>query len=88
MTDQPQEPELIEFTLAPEILVDGYASTIITAGVAKFAFFTLAQAPNGQMQRRIVLRLAASLPILKGIHTAMGQLLEQVAAMGAQEPKQ
>lgn len=61
---------------APEILVDGYQSTTVGNGVVKFTFFSLAHNPEtNQQERRIVLRLSAALPVVMGIHQALGNLM-------------
>jgi hypothetical protein len=85
LTDDPSllegqpEPPLTEPVAAPEIYVDGYQTSSMRAGVAKFTFFTMVHDPaNNAMERRINLRLAASMPVLIGIHSAMGEFIEQV----------
>lgn len=74
-----EEPNIIEPVPAPEVFVDGYQTSSVLNGVAKFTFFTMAHDPvTGVMQRRIVLRLTAPLNVAAGIHEAMGQMLERV----------
>lgn len=67
---------------APEIYVDGYQTSSIANGTAKFSFFTLSYDPATNRQtRRVCLRLTATLPVVMGIHAALGSLLEQLDRM-------
>ena len=76
----PPEPPLSEPAAAPEILVDGFSSSMVAGGVAKFTFFSMvAGASTGQPERRVVLRLSAPLVAVAGIHEALTRFLEEVA---------
>lgn len=86
MTDLPQEAPLTETIPAPEILADGYASSTVVNGIVKFTFFSMAHDPaSGMHHRRVVLRLALPLPVLMGVHQALGNLLEQMEQMAQTE---
>ena len=88
MSDQLDDPPLSERAPAPEILADGFASVSVVNGVAKFAFFSVAHDPQGgQHERRVVLRLSVPLPAIPGIQQAIGDLLDQVGAMGQSPPQ-
>lgn len=80
MTDQPEakEPAIVELTPAPEILVDGYVSSIAPNGVVRLTFFSLAHSLDSrQLERRVVLRLAASFPAIDGIQRSLAHLIEE-----------
>lgn len=73
------EPPIVELSPAPEILVDGYATTMLANGIARFTFFTMGHDPaTGETQRRVVLRLSASLPAVDGIQQAMAAMIDEV----------
>lgn len=76
MSADPESWPIVESPLAPEIFVDGYVSTATVNGVMKFTFFTVAHDPiTNETQRRIVLRLAATVPVVGGIQEAMSRML-------------
>jgi hypothetical protein len=75
----PETWPVVELTPAPEIFVDGYVSTATVNGVMKVTFFTVAHDPvKNETQRRIVLRLCATIPVVGGIQQALGQALTQM----------
>lgn len=81
------EAPLVERVPAPEILVDGYSSSLVCAGVAKLSFFSTGFAADGvSIERQVVLRLAASLPVMAAAHEALGRFLEQVSAAQSEQP--
>lgn len=81
------EAPIVERAPAPEILVDGYSSSLVCAGVAKLSFFSTGFAADGaSIERQVVLRLAASLPVMAAVHEALGRFLEQVAAAQPEQP--
>lgn len=73
---------------APEILVDGYLSTATANGVVKFTFFSMAHDPATNVtQRRVVLRLSASIPVVAGMEQAFTVLMAELTK-SAQEARQ
>ena len=88
MSDENQRPKppfpIVENPAAPEIHVDGYwGSTVTAGGVIKLNLVSqFIDDSDGSIKGRVVARLAIASPQLQHVHVALGNLLDQYRKNG------